>query len=79
MQVFRLDRIIPPVHLFALVANDFHGGHRIHPCPPQIRTCRMPEVMNSQVRNPSSPAGCGEARANIFHRPPFIQEHLVRV
>src|SRR3989442_13623260 len=36
VEVFRLDRIIPPVHLFALVSSDFHGRHRVDRCSSEI-------------------------------------------
>jgi hypothetical protein len=36
VEVFRLDRIIPPVHLFALVSSEFHGRHRVDPCSFEI-------------------------------------------
>ena len=41
MEVFRLNRIISSVYLFALVADDLHdnlhSGHRINPSPSQRR------------------------------------------
>jgi hypothetical protein len=36
VEVFRPDRIILPVHLFALVSNDFHGRCRVDPCSFEI-------------------------------------------
>lgn len=36
VEVFRPDRIILPVHLFALVSNDFHGRCRVDPCSSEI-------------------------------------------
>jgi hypothetical protein len=33
VKILRLNRIIPSVHLFALVADNLHGCHRINwPC-----------------------------------------------
>ena len=45
VEVLRLNRIIPPVHLFALVADNFHGGHRINPCSSQVRAGRVAKIV----------------------------------
>ncbi len=47
MEVLRLNRIIPPVHLFALVADNLHGSHGINPRPSQIRASRVAKIMET--------------------------------
>ena len=39
VEVFQLDRIVPPVHLFALVSSEFNGRHHVDPCSSEIGCC----------------------------------------
>jgi len=61
------------------MTDDLHSGRRIHPCPSEIRTCRMAESVNSQVRNPRTTTSGLESRPYPPDRFILIQEHPIRV
>ena len=54
--------------------HNLHGCHRIHPCPPQIRAGRMPEIMEVQVGNPGSTACPIKGSFDIPNWLVFVQE-----
>ena len=74
MEVFRLDSIIAPVHLFALVSDDLHRRGRVHPCPPQVGGRTMPEIMQPEPRHPCPTTGRGKRRSGVLLHIPLIQE-----
>ena len=61
------------------MADNPHGRSGIYPCPPEIRTRSMAEVVNPQVRDPRPTTGTLERRVNPLDRLPFIQEHSIGV
>ena len=67
------------MHPVRLMTDDLHSGRRIHPCPPEIRACRVAEIMNSQVRYSSPTTGGLESRPYPLNRLVLIQEHAIRV
>ncbi len=79
MEIFRLDRIIPPMDLLRLMADNLHGGHRIHPCPSQIRACRVPKVMQPNTRNPRPTTSRSKGRPWVLPPLLVIQEDLLSV
>jgi len=67
------------MHPFRFVSDDLHGCRRVHPCPPEIRTGRVPEIVQSEVRNPGPPAGLREGRLQIPDWFSFVQEDMLGV
>ncbi len=48
MEILWLDRIIPPMHLLGFVTDDFHSGHRVYPCPPEVRAGRVAKIVEPE-------------------------------
>ena len=61
------------------MADDFHGGRRIYACSSEIRTGRMPEIMDSQIRDACPPTRCLVGGSNSLDWLILIQEHPIRV
>jgi len=79
MEVLRLQGIIPPMHAFRFMSDDLHRGSRVHPCPSEVRTSRVPEIVKPKVRDPSPTAGSVKGRLDISDRLAFVQEHTLGV
>ncbi len=73
VEVFRLDRIIPPVHLFALVSDDLHGRGRIHPCPSQVGCAQCRRSCNRRPVIPALRQAAANAVRGFFHGFPLYR------
>lgn len=79
MQVFRLDCMIPPMHLFWLVTHDLHGGHRFHSRPSQVRARGLVPIMKPETGNTCPTTGRRKGSTWILPRLPHLQEHPLGV
>jgi hypothetical protein len=85
MEIGRFNGIVPAVHLFAFMPNDFHSGRGINACSSKICAGGMPEVMKREASfcssgpNASSATCCGECRPRILPWFSLIQEDPIGV
>ena len=73
MEIFRLDGIIAPMHLFAFVSDNLHGGGRVHSCPSQVGRGTMPEIMQPKPRHPCPAQAAAKAVRGFFHGFPLYR------
>ena len=67
------------MHPFRFVSDDPHGYRRVHPCPPEIHTGRMPQIVKTKVSNPSPTAGFVKGGLYVPNWPVFVQEDMLGV
>src|SRR5678816_3836435 len=79
VKVVRFDSIIPPMHTVRFVAYNLHSGGGIDPGSSEIRTGRMAEIVDPEVRDASTPTGGLKPCPDPFNRMIVIQEHPMGV
>jgi hypothetical protein len=79
MQVLRFDGVIPSMHAVGFMADNLHGSSGIDPGSSHIRTGRMAEIVDPEVRDARTPTGGFKPRPDPFNGMIVIQEHPLGV